>query len=159
MKGTCRALGGIVLVLGIIGTLVLAIAGGKTASVDYSMYSGVGVEYHRSWLLTFGYLIGGGLTTAFASTVFFALAEILDDLESVKYLQSEMMENIHEMQVNASNKSDSSNAEGESNFRGNDSASAGSIYGFSGSGGWTCPECNRKNRSFDSSCVCGYYKG
>ncbi len=137
MKEACKILGGIILVLGTIGTLVLAVAGGKSASVDYNMYSEVVVEYHRNWALTIGYLFGGGLSTAFSSIVFFALAEILDDLASVKYLQKTMMENIHSIQADDSN-------------------TASTLHS---SGGWTCPECNRKNRSFESSCICGYYKG
>ncbi|MDE6852625.1 MAG: hypothetical protein K2J67_09095 [Lachnospiraceae bacterium] len=93
MKGTCKTLGGVVTVLGVIGTIVLAVAGGRT--VDYGLYS---VDYHRSWLLTIGYLLGGGLATVFTATVFFALGEILEDLEGLKYFQKEMLSNIHELE-------------------------------------------------------------
>lgn len=151
MKNTCKILGGIVIVLGVIGTIVLAVAGGKTP--DYGSYR---VDYDRNWLLTIGYLFAGGLSTAFTATMFYALAEILEDLESVKYLQNEVMRNIHDMESIVSNKSGSADLP-SSNVKVSDASS--SIYGFSGDGGWTCPECNRKNRSFENSCSCGYYKG
>lgn len=157
MKGTCKVLGGIMLVLGIIGTLVLAIAGGRTASIDYSLYRGADIEYQRNWLLTIGYLFGGGVSTAFVSTMFFALAEILDDLGSIKYLQNEMIHNLHEIQTNVS-LCNTSESVGASNLHSNASGSVNTVYGFAGSGGWTCPECNRKNRSFEDTCVCGYHK-
>lgn len=153
MKGICKTLGGVALVLGVIGTIVLAVAGGKTA--DYGRYA---VDYERNWSLTIGYLFGGGLYTAFTTTVFFALSEILEDLEGVKYIQNEMLKNIHKLEQKNATITNSSGSADVSSSNINVSDANSSIYGTIGEGGWTCPECNRKHRSFENSCPCGYEK-
>ncbi len=154
MKGTCRTLGGIILVLGVIGTIVLAIVGGKVQVQGF--YS---VHSERSVGLTIGYLFAGGLTTAFTSTVFFALGELLDELQSVRYLINEVVKNVYDLDTKISGMSDLSKPQGALNSHVDVSDAASSIHGASGVAGWSCPECNRKHRSYESSCECGYYKG
>ncbi len=150
MKETCRVLGGVALVLGVIGTIVLAVAGGKMDAYNTSI--------DRNWPLTIGYLLGGGMFTAFTVTVFFTLAEILETLEGVKYFQNEILGNIHAMDQRSSAVANSSGSVGASDSNTNISNATSSISNFSDKGGWTCPECNRKNRSFENSCQCGYEK-
>lgn len=75
----CKTLGSIVLVLGIIGTLVLAVKYGKTVSLE----SNFGISYIRNWGLTFTYLIVGGVLTTVQSVVLFALGEMLDFISNI----------------------------------------------------------------------------
>lgn len=154
MKETCRTLGGIILVLGVIGTIVLAVVGGKMEVDGY-----FSAHSERSWGLTIAYLFGGGISTAFISTVFFALGEILDDMQSVKYLINEVVKNVHELDKKNSDVSSLSKPQGALNSHVAVSDAASSIHASSSAEGWVCPECNRKNRSYESSCACGYYKG
>lgn len=154
MKGICRTLGGIILVLGVIGTIVLAVVGGKVQVEGwYSVHS------ERSLGLTIGYLFVGGLSTAFTSTVLFALGELLDELQSVRYLVNEVVKNVYDLDTKVSGIPDLSKPQGALNSHVAVSDAASSIHGSGSEAGWTCPECNRNHRSYESSCECGYYKG
>ena len=77
MKKTCEVFGYITLILGIIGTIAMAVIFGKVQDPTFRYVENV----VRSWPLTFGYLIGGAFTTGFLSIIPFSLSLILEYLD------------------------------------------------------------------------------
>ncbi|MBQ7975180.1 MAG: hypothetical protein IJ300_05795 [Clostridia bacterium] len=77
MQKTCKVFGYITLILGIIGTIVLAVIFGKIQDPMYVLNE----HLIRSWPLTFFYLIAGAFATGFLSLIPFALSLILEYLD------------------------------------------------------------------------------
>ena len=68
MKNICKYIGIAILILGIIGSFIIA-----------SKLGNLGFE--RNWVLTIGYFFGGIAVTITQSVIFFALYELLGDHE------------------------------------------------------------------------------
>ncbi|MBO5166688.1 MAG: hypothetical protein IJ405_01195 [Lachnospiraceae bacterium] len=79
MKDFCYVVGCIVMVLGVIGSIVLAASLG--VEVSYSHYGTLREE--RNWLLTIVWFGVGVLSTAVVSSILFALSEVLGYLARI----------------------------------------------------------------------------
>lgn len=80
-KGICKGLAKVVLVLGIIGSIVLAALCGEVKDVSYSIYSGVSTKMERDVVLTIVYFVSGVFGTVILYTILAGLGEALEYLE------------------------------------------------------------------------------
>lgn len=131
MKNACNTLGTIVLVLGIIGSIILAWNNGVV--VTYNSY--LGVEEERNVLLTIVWFVGGILSTAIGTVILTALGEILEHQEISSRRMSEI-ENKLSLAVRKEKEADD----------------------ITYNGSWKCPQCGRVNASYTGTCGCGQVK-
>ena len=89
MKQICKTLGMISLVAGVIGSFVLAYAGGATLSI--SRYGTL--ENERNWLLTIIYFLVGLVCISAVSAILLGISEILERLESIDQVQDVLVQN------------------------------------------------------------------
>ncbi len=82
-KNLCKGLAITILVLGVIGSIALAVVGGEVKEVSYSAYSGVSARVHRDGAATFAYLISGWFGTFVLFVILSALGEVLEYLETL----------------------------------------------------------------------------
>lgn len=80
-KGLCKGLASTVLVLGIIGSIILAVVCGEVRDVSYSLYSGMSTSSERNGVLTFAILVSGLLGTGVLYAILAGLGEVLEYLE------------------------------------------------------------------------------
>ncbi len=80
-KGLCKGLASAVLVLGIIGSIVLAAVYGEVKDVSYSLYSGVSKSTERSATLTVAIFVLGIFSTGILYAILAGLGEALEYLE------------------------------------------------------------------------------
>ena len=80
-KGLCKGLASTVLVLGIIGSIILAVVCGEVKDVSYSLYSGMSTSSERNGVLTFAILVSGLLSTGVLYAILAGLGEVLEYLE------------------------------------------------------------------------------
>ena len=123
MKGTCKFLGILTLILGIIGSFVLAYALGSDGHRFYS---------DRNWVLTIILFVSGVISTAIPSTILLGISEVLEGIESVKFLQN--------------------NPEESSSFL-NKLVEEKQNKTF-----WKCPNCGKSNPPYTGTCSCGCAK-
>ena len=132
IKSICKALGIITLVLGIIGTIVLAIKFGTTEKLvaTYDTVSSKTKFDIGTFLII---LLGGLLSTAITSSILFGLSKILESMESLEY-------KINNIKQDIANEKTSLVSE------------KNSVVSTSG---WECPNCGTLNPSYVSTCRCG----
>ncbi len=80
-RGLCRGLSIAVLVLGIIGSLILAGTYGEVTHVSHSLYSGASTITKRNVGLTVGIFISGMFSTGILYVILAGLSEALEYLE------------------------------------------------------------------------------
>lgn len=131
MKKMCTDLGRFVLILGIIGSIILAWNNGIT--VDYDSYHRV-VEERRSLLLVIMWFAFGMFLTVIQSVVLNALGEILENQEYIIRKISESSSKVESLDKNKE----------KDEIKYNNS--------------WKCPECGRLNASYIGTCACGKTK-
>lgn len=127
-KGTCKTLGYVILILGIIGSFITA----KTLGITYDYYYEA-----RDWSKTIAYFVSGVLTTSCLSFILLALSEILEKLEEVDYHIKDMSETADKYGINTEIER--------------------SEYMIK-NGGWKCSHCGTVNDSYVGTCVCGHTK-
>ncbi|MDE7435212.1 MAG: hypothetical protein K2N01_05270 [Lachnospiraceae bacterium] len=132
MKKACSVLGSLVLIIGIIGSIVLAWSNGVV--VSYSSYYGIKEE--RSMLLTFAWFAAGILMTAVGSVILMSLGEMIENQESIAYRVSEI-----ESKLSLVEKKDKEADE------------------LRYSGSWKCEKCGRVNANHTGTCACGQTRG
>lgn len=93
-KGLCKGLAGTVLVLGIIGSVILAVVYGEVKDVSYSLYSGVRTSSERNGVLTFSILVSGLLSTGVLYAILAGLGEVLEYLEMLSMRKEESIEEV-----------------------------------------------------------------
>lgn len=128
MKNLCEKLGVLVAVLGIIGSVILAVFAGRVP--DAASYS-FDITYERDWGLTIAYLISGLIGTGIMSVIFLALSEVLERLENLELRFSNMASSIRTI---------------------------GKKKGEPGDDEWKCPKCGRINANYTGTCACGERK-
>ena len=138
MKTLLKVLAYINLVLGLIGSFVLANRFGK--SIAYSYYYSSKVIYERNWPLTLGIFGAGLLGTLVLFSILYALSEILDAQERPYSAAYKM-----------SAPSDSTNSSVEP-------ASTHPVASVSSAPEWVCPKCGKHNSSYVGTCGCGERK-
>lgn len=91
-KGLCKGLATAVLVLGIIGSIILAAVYGEVKDVSYSLYSGLSRSTERSATLTVAIFVSGIFSTGILYVILAGLGEALEYLEmlSQKEYKSDM---------------------------------------------------------------------
>lgn len=98
MKEVCRKLSFIILVLGIIGSIILAKQNGiKVDIYSYKSY----VE--RDTILTIAWFLTGLFFTAIGFILFYALSEILDNQERIHSKLYEVMDDIEQKEKDEHN--------------------------------------------------------
>lgn len=131
MKEICKKIAIVVLVLGVIGSFALAAQLGK--GYEYGFYD---IQEERDWFMTIVYFISGVVSTGIFSVIFFALAEILEKLESLEY---------------------NSKPAARLNTTGFENDMKREEY-MVNNGGWKCSRCGRINDMTVGSCACGALK-
>lgn len=137
MEDYCKVIGKVWLVLGTIGSFILANVNGRVIE-DVSMY---GIEYKRNLPLTLGWFFGCMFAVLTIVVICHALAEIIETLDNVHYNTNNREEEL-ENSVNYMRKL---TAEG-----GNNPASK--------NGYWRCQKCGRENSFYTGTCACGELK-
>ena len=132
MKSILKILAIITLILGIIGTIVLAIKFG-TAEKLLATYDSVGYKTTFDAGTFFGILLGGLLSTAITSSMLFGLSKILESLETLEYKVNNL-------------------EQGKTTEKKNVISDKNSVVSTSG---WECPNCGTLNPSYVSTCSCG----
>lgn len=138
MKTLLKVLSYINLVLGLIGSFILANKFGKSVSL-YSYYSSK-VIYERNWALTLGIFGAGILSTLVLFSILYALSEILDAQERLYSATYKM---------SAPSTSMNSNTESAPIHAATPALSASE---------WVCPKCGKHNSSYVGTCGCGERK-
>lgn len=87
-KGLCKKLAAVVLILGIIGSIFLAVIYGEVKDVSYSLYSGITTSTKRSVALTIAIFISGVFGTGILYVILAGLGEALEYLERLSGLNS-----------------------------------------------------------------------
>lgn len=100
------------------------------------IYAFYDIKSERDWFMTIIYFVAGIVTTGIFSAIFFALAEILEKLESLEY-NSKPMARL--------------NTTGFENDRKREEYMVNN-------GGWKCSRCGRINDMTVGSCACGALK-
>lgn len=131
MKDSCNTLGRICLVLGIIGSIILAWNNGVVVTYD----SYFGVEEERNVFLTIVWFVCGILSTAIGTVIFTALGEILEHLEIISRRMSEIESKLG-LAVRKEKEADD----------------------ITYNGSWKCPQCGKVNASYTGTCGCGQVK-
>lgn len=80
-KRLCKGLAIAVLVIGIIGSIILAFVYGEVKDVSYSLYSGVSTSTKRNATLTFALFVSGIFSTSILYIILASLGEVLGYLE------------------------------------------------------------------------------
>lgn len=80
-KSLCKGLANIILVLGILGSIILAVVCGEVKDVSYTLYSSVSKSSERNGVLTFVILLSGLLSTGVLYSILAGLGEVLEYLE------------------------------------------------------------------------------
>lgn len=80
-KRLCKGLAIAVLVLGIIGSIILAVVYGEVKDVSYSLYSGVSKSTERNVPLTVAIFVSGVFCTGILYAILAGLGEALEYLE------------------------------------------------------------------------------
>lgn len=80
-KGLCKGFAIAVLVLGIIGSIILAAVYGEVKDVSYSLYSGISTSTERSATLTVAIFVSGIFSTGVLHVILAGLGEALEYLE------------------------------------------------------------------------------
>lgn len=80
-KGLCKVLARIVLILGIIGSIMLADVYGEVKDISYSVYSGISTSSERNAVLTVAILVSGLFSTSILYAILVSLGEVLEYLE------------------------------------------------------------------------------
>ncbi len=83
MKQVCKYLGYVTLVVGIIGSIIIA----KDFGIELS-----GRHIERNWTSTFSYFIAGLFVTAVWTSLLLGISAVLESLESLKSFQKEEKE-------------------------------------------------------------------
>lgn len=96
-KGFCKGLAITVLVLGIIGSIWLAVEYGEVTKVSYSAYLGVSSKVKRDAGLTIAYLVSGLFGTVILYTILSALGEVLEYLEMQSFKKDHSIHSIATM--------------------------------------------------------------
>ena len=130
LKKVCNALGTIILIFGIVGSIALAWNNGVT--VSYGTYS---IIEKRSILHTILWLVCGIIGTAIGTVILFALGEMLENQEMLFNKVSNM-----ENSVNSTERKNRDLNDIEYN------------------GSWKCSQCGRVNASYTGTCACGQAK-
>lgn len=138
MKTLLKVLAYINLILGLIGSFILANRFGK--SLSYSYYYSSKVIYERSWPLTLEIFGAGLLSSLVLFSILYALSEILDTQERLYSIAYKM---------SASSNSMSSSVEPTSTH---------SVASVSSTSEWVCPKCGKHNSSYVGTCGCGERK-
>lgn len=128
MEGFCKTLGHIWLGLGTIGSIVIANTNGRVVE-DLGRF---GYDLERNWLLTIVWFVASMFCVITIAILFYAMAEILDTLDSVRYNTEKV-----DSAVNSISKSDKMSSK---------------------SGYWTCQKCGRENTFYTGTCACGELK-
>ena len=126
MKTVCNRLGYILLIGGAIGTFLLAKFNGRVVDITTSY----AVYYKRDMGLTIYWIVVGVISTVLSSVIFFALAEILETLETLEYYAA---------QASTPTRLASENEKQR----------------ILNDGGWTCKKCGRVNSNVTGTCACG----
>ncbi len=93
-KSLCRGLAKLVLVLGIIGSIILAASCGVVKDISYSVYSGISTSTERNAELTIVLFLSGLLGTSILYAMLAGLSEVLQYLEMLS--QKNEKQNIKE---------------------------------------------------------------
>lgn len=95
-KRLCERLAVAVLVLGIIGSIVLAVKYGEVKELSYSRYYGVSGTGKRDISLTLSLLVSGIFGTAVLYAILAGLSEALGYLEMLSYKEDESKTSVFE---------------------------------------------------------------
>lgn len=144
MKGICKVIAYVNLVLGIIGSIAAAYLGGRSLDT-YSRYS---ISYDRNWLLTIAIFLGIMLMVI---TLYVILMSLVELLEKQEWMESRLLEldmeekekdNSSQPSFKASNsKADLLRAAASQDVRKNV---------------WVCSECGETNSAASRTCKgCG----
>lgn len=135
MGNVCKTLAIVYGVIGAIGTIIVSIIFGKTASIE--MYS---IDYERNWLLTIAIFLGVGLTVAMVTAALYTLGEIYDRVYSSSFSENSSISAETARGLAALGKEEEEKE-------------------MLASGGWKCPApCNKVHPSYETSCLCGKSK-
>lgn len=127
MKSICKTLGIITLVLGVIGTIILAFKFG-TAEKLVSTYNTVSYKTKFDIGTFLIILLGGLLSTAITSSMLLGMNKLLESIETLEY-------KINNLQAKKTPNSEKNSVVSTS--------------------GWECPNCGTINPSYVSTCSCG----
>lgn len=128
MQKTCVTLGIIVLIVGIIGSFILAWNNGVT--VTYNSY--YGMEEERNILLTILWFGCGIFATAIGTVILLSIGEILERLEILSNNVATTESKVNSIEQKNNEKDD-----------------------ITYNNSWKCPKCGRVNNSYTGTCACG----
>ena len=131
MKKMCTTLAGIILVLGIICSIILAWNNGVV--VDYDLYHGI--EEKRSFLFTVMWFVCGIFVTVVEAVILNAIGEILENQEYIMKKISDVESKVAFVERKEKDEND-----------------------LKYNGSWKCSECGRVNASYIGTCACGKSK-
>lgn len=131
MKKMCTTLAGIILVLGIICSIILAWNNGVV--VDYDLYHGI--EEKRSFLFTVMWFVCGIFVTVVEAVILNAIGEILENQEYIMKKISDVESKVAFVERKGKDEND-----------------------LKYNGSWKCSECGRVNASYIGTCACGKSK-
>lgn len=131
MRKMCTTLAGIILVLGIICSIILAWNNGVVE--DYDSYHGI--EEKRSFLLTVMWFVCGIFVTVVEAVILNAIGEILENQEYIVKKISDVESKVAFVERKDKDEND-----------------------LKYNGSWKCSECGRVNASYIGTCACGKSK-
>lgn len=125
MKQVCKYLGYSTIVLGIIGSFILA----KNLGVEISLSTYAKAD--RNWLSTIIYFVFGLFCTAVSSSILLGISEILKRLETIRVQETSSGSLLKGIQTVVMSEQPTPK------------------------GYWKCPNCGRNNPSYTGTCGCG----